>query len=61
MVQEPADRHGQPGRDRLIALCEAALGELLAERAAAKSKSTQRHLDRQIETVREMLRGAVKL
>jgi hypothetical protein len=49
------------GRDRLIMLCEAALDELMAERAAAINRPERLHLDRQIETFREMLRGAAKL
>lgn len=49
------------GPDRLIMLCEAALEELMAERAAAMNKPLQLHLDSQIETLRDILRGAAKL
>ena len=60
MVQENADRGGQLGRDCLLALCEAALAELLAERAAAQTEVARRDLNAQIVTMREIVRGLAK-
>ena len=59
-LRDQVKANGQQGRERLIALCESALGELLAERAAARTRATRLDLDGQIATVREILRGAAR-
>lgn len=57
MPKPRLDPSGDPGRARFAALCEGALAELVAERAAARP-GDRRRLDDEIETFRDMLRWA---